>query len=250
MLLSIITAVKNSRNTITDCIDSISLQTYNDIEHIIIDGGSTDGTLEVIQSAVVGKNVKLISEPDKGIYDAINKGISLASGEIIGLLHADDVYFDENVLAKVVEAFQTSGTDSVYGDLIYVDKNDLNKIFRNWKAGYFTVESLKKGWMPPHPAFFVKKKIYERYGLFDINLKIAADYDLILRFLGKANISTYYLPQTLVKMRWGGKSNKNLANIFHKSSEDYLSLKKNGFAFPFLTLIRKNMSKVPQLFTK
>ena len=182
--------------------------------------------METIQSALGGQYSTLVSEPDRGIYDALNKGIKLATGDVIGLLHSDDIYFDENVLAKVAKLFDEKEVDSVYGDLIYVDEEDTSKVFRYWKAGEFNEKSICKGWMPPHPAFFVRKNIYDLYGLYDTTLKIASDYDLILRFLGKHKISTAYLPEVLVKMRWGGKSNRSLKNIIKKSYEDYRALKK------------------------
>jgi glycosyltransferase len=249
--LSIITAVYNSKDTIEDCLKSVASQTYKDVEHIIIDGGSTDGTMEVIENnkyKII--NNKLLSEPDEGIYDALNKGIKLATGDVIGLLHSDDIYFDENVLTKVAKVFEKEKVDSVYGDLIYVDKKDTSKVFRYWKAGEFSEDSLRKGWMPPHPAFFVRKEIFYKYGLYDTTLKIASDYDLILRFLGKHKITTAYLPEILVKMRWGGKSNKSLSSIIQKSCEDYRALKKNNFPNALWVLIMKNLSKLPQLYRK
>lgn len=246
---SIITAVHNSKDTIEDCLSSVASQTYRNVEHIIIDGGSTDGSVETIMNSKFKiKNSKVVSEPDKGIYDALNKGIKLATGDVIGLLHADDVYHDENVLAKVAQKFEHEKTDSVYGDLVYVDKQNLNKVIRYWKAGIFTENSLLKGWMPPHPAFFVKKQIYDKYGLFDTNLKIAADYDMILRLLGRHKISTAYLPEVLVKMRWGGKSNKSIKNVLQKSYEDYQALQKNNFQNAALILLQKNLSKLSQFF--
>ena len=201
-------------------------------------------------SDVKGIKYVLVSEPDEGIYDALNKGIKLATGDVIGLLHSDDIYFDENVLAKVALLFEEKNVGSVYGDLVYVDKKDTTKVFRYWKAGEFNENKLRKGWMPPHPSFFIRKEIYDRYGLYDTDFKIAADYDLILRFLGKHKISTLYLPEVLVKMRWGGKSNKSLSNIIQKSYEDYRALKKNTFNNPLLILFKKNLSKLPQLFKK
>lgn len=250
MKLSIITAVYNSKDTIEECLKSVAAQTHVDVEHIVIDGGSTDGSIDTIKSALRRQDFKLVSEPDKGIYDALNKGIKIAAGDVIGLLHSDDVYSNENVLAKVANVFEEKKSDSVYGDLLYVDKDNVNKIFRYWKAGDFTNTSLKIGWMPPHPAFFVKKEIYDIYGLYDTSFKIASDYDLILRFLGRHKISTAYLPEVFVKMRTGGKSNKNFVNILRKSYEDYLALKKNGYSNVLPILLRKNFTKLPQLFIK
>jgi len=245
--LSIITAVHNSKETIEDCLKSVASQNYADVEHIIIDGGSKYGTKDVIQSVLGGQNCIIVNEPDEGIYDALNKGIKLATGDVIGLLHSDDVYFDENVLAKVANLFDEKEVDSVYGDLIYVDEKDTSKVFRYWKAGEFNENKLRKGWMPPHSAFFVRKNIYDLYGLYDTTFKISSDYDLILRFLGKHKISTAYLPEVLVKMRWGGKSNKSLRNIIQKSYEDYKVLKKNNFTNALSILFMKNISKLPQL---
>jgi len=245
--LSIITAVYNSKDAIEDCLKSVASQTFADVEHIIIDGSSTDRTKDVIQSALGGQNCIIVSEPDEGIYDALNKGIKMASGDVIGLLHSDDIYYDKNVLAKTVKLFEEKHVDSVYGDLVYVDKKDTSKVFRYWKAGEFNSNKLRKGWMPPHPAFFVRKEIYDKCGLYDTTLKISADYDLVLRFLGRYKISTAYLPEILVKMRWGGSSNKSLRNIIQKSYEDYKVLKKNNFTNALSILFMKNISKLPQL---
>ncbi|MBK9284691.1 MAG: glycosyltransferase [Sphingobacteriaceae bacterium] len=230
MKLSIITAVHNSKATIEECLKSVASQTFKAVEHIVIDGGSSDGSVAaIINSKFKIQNSKVISEPDNGIYEALNKGINLATGDVIGLLHADDIYYDENVLAKVTTLFEEKRVDSVYGDLVYVDKKDTSKVFRYWKAGAFSENLISKGWMPPHPAFFVKKEIYDRLGLFDESLKISSDYDLILRFLGTHKITTAYLPEVLIKMRWGGKSNRSLSNIIQKSYEDYRALKKQFF---------------------
>ncbi len=204
--------------------------------------------METIQSALGGQYSTLVSEPDRGIYDALNKGIKLATGDVIGLLHSDDIYFDENVLAKTAKLFEEKKVDSVYGDLIYVDEKDTSKVFRYWKAGEFNENKLHKGWMPPHSAFFVRKNIYDLYGLYDTTLKIASDYDLILRFLGIHRITTAYLPEVLIKMRLGGKSNRGLGNIIRKSYEDYKALKKNNFQNALWILFMKNISKLPQLF--
>lgn len=291
MKFSIITATYNSIDTIEQCLNSVASQSHAQIEHIIIDGGSKDGTWERIQnsslkfkfkfkdqSSSLSLNVKgeegrgekrvvrnerqekrnerqdieykIVSEADQGIYDALNKGINLASGDVIGLLHSDDVYFDENVIAKTAAIFEKEKIDSVYGDLIYVDKKNPDKVLRYWKSGELKNSSIKNGWMPPHPAFFVKREIYQKYGLFDLSYKIASDYDLILRFLGKQRISTAYLPEVLVKMKIGGKSNKNLKNIMQKSCEDYRALKKNELPHPLSILVKKNISKLPQLFLK
>jgi len=253
MKISLITAIYNNRENIHSCINSVLSQSFKDIEYIIIDGGSNDGSIELIREneLQITKDLQkfiFVSEPDSGIYDAINKGINLASGEIIGLLHSDDVFYNEFVIEKIVNVFNNRNVDSVYGDLEYVSKEDLNKVFRYWKAGEFKYKILKQGWMPPHPTFFIKKKIYDEFGSFNHLFSIAADYELIMRFLYKNKISIAYLPEVMVKMRVGGASNKSIKNIFRKSFEDYQSLKINGINTPLITLFLKNIRKLPQFF--
>jgi glycosyltransferase len=259
MKISIITAVYNNKEHIESCINSVKSQTYKNIEYIIIDGGSTDGTINNLElkTLAIGKRSKneienfiFISEPDNGMYEAINKGIKFATGDIIGLLHSDDLFYDEHVIEKIAGVFKEEEVDSVYSDLVYVYKDNPDKVLRYWKAGEFNYGLLKNGWMPPHPTFFVKKKIYDEFGGFDSSYKIAADYDLIMRFLAKHKISTAYLPEVTIKMRAGGKSNKSLNNIFRKSSEDYKALKQNDFPFPLYTLVCKNIRKLPQFLRR
>ncbi len=248
MKISIITACYNNADTIEDTLKSVTEQTYPNIEYIIIDGKSTDDTLKIV-SKCSAKIAKIASEPDKGIYDALNKGIAAATGDVIGFLHADDVYAHSDAIKKVAKCFENQATDSLYGDLVYTSKDDLNKTVRTWISGEFRFSDLKKGWMPPHPTFFVTKKIYEKYGNFDTTFKIAADYDIVLRFLAVGKISTQYLPEVLIKMRTGGASNKSLKNIIQKSREDIRALRKNkvgGFGILFM----KNVRKIPQFFKK
>ena len=250
MQVSIITITYNNVNTLEDTINSILNQDYKDIEYIIIDGGSTDGTLEIIKKHYAsGKISKYISESDEGIYDALNKGIKLCTGNIIGLLHADDIYNSNFVISNIVDTFKNYDTDSVYGDLLYVSFRNINKVIRNWKSGLFSYKKLKNGWMPPHPTFFVKRDIYMKYGLFDIKYKIAADYEIMIRFLWKYKITIKYIPEVLVKMRTGGKSNKNFRNIILKSIEDY-NIQKHYKLGNFLSLFLKNIRKIPQFFYK
>jgi glycosyltransferase len=220
MKISVITAVYNAKDTASEALESILEQTHPDIELIVIDGASTDGTREMLAEYADRLSV-FISEPDDGIYDALNKGIAHAAGDVIGFLHADDLFADDVVLAKVAEVFVDSSVDAVYGDLVYVSKSEPDKVIRYWKAGEFSPEKLKAGWMPPHPTLYVRRSVYERLGAFDTSFHIAADYDCMLRFLGVGKINCHYIPEVLVRMRLGGKSNRSLANIVQKSVEDY-----------------------------
>lgn len=248
MTITIITATYNAAQTIRDCIESVLSQTYDNIEYIIVDNRSTDGTLDIAKS-YEEKISRIISEPDNGIFDALNKGIQVASGDYIGFLHADDFYTDENIIENVANLLSKKKTDSLYGDLQYVGQKNTRKTIRNWIAGEFTYKKLLNGWMPPHPTFFVKRSCYRSYGLFNLNYKIAADYELMLRFLGKHKISTIYLNKVLIKMRTGGTSNKNLKNIIQKSTEDLKALKENQLG-SYYTLVLKNLRKVNQFFKK
>jgi glycosyltransferase involved in cell wall biosynthesis len=249
MKVSIITAVYNNRETVEDCLRSVLGQTYPKIEYLVIDGGSTDGTLRVIET-YRSKIDRWVSERDGGIYSALNKGLNLATGEVVGILHSDDIYAHDRVVERVVAAFEKSGADSVYGDLKYVDKNDPKRVIRSWKSSTFIPGKFRFGWMPPHPTFFVKKKIFENYGGFNETLRIAADYELMLRFLEKHRISTYYLPEFLIHMRIGGISNRGFRNILLKSREDLLAWKLNDLNSGFYTIPMKNLLKIPQFFMK
>ncbi len=248
MKISIITIAYNSGHSIADAINSVLSQTYTDIEYIIVDGKSKDNTVEVVKS--FGDRIsKFVSEPDKGIYDALNKGVRMATGDVIGFMHSDDLFASDTILEKVAEIFKNHDTDSLYGDLQYVYKNDTNKVLRYWKSGKFTIGRLRRGWMPPHPTFYVKKKIYDQHGVFNTDFRIAADYDTMLRFLGKYRITTHYLPEVMVKMRVGGASNRSLKNIIKKSKEDMKAIHDNEFG-SVLTLVLKNLRKLTQFIVK
>jgi glycosyltransferase involved in cell wall biosynthesis len=244
--ISVITATYNCAAVVADCLASVAGQTHDDVEHVVIDGASTDGTSDVLQ-AHRDLLAVLVSEPDGGIYDALNKGIARASGEVVGLLHADDVYADGEVLARVAEAFAHPEVDAVYGDLVYVSKSDPNRVIRYWSAGAFSPARLRRGWMPPHPALFLRRSLYERFGLFDTRYRIAADYDLMLRVLSQLSGKVVYLPEVLVRMRMGGVSNRSLSNIVRKSWEDYQALRTNQVG-GLGALAWKNLSKLPQFF--
>ncbi len=249
MKISLITAVFNARSTIQDTIASIAAQTYHNTEHIIVDGGSTDGTLEVI-NAHRQSVALLISEPDQGIYDALNKGLALAKGDVVGFLNADDVYASPDVLAKIAATFSSlPTTDAVYGDLVYVNKDDVQRIVRYWQSRQFSQVLLKWGWMPPHPTLYVRRKHYQHIGGFDIRYRIAADYLSILRLFSQNGFNAVYLPEVLVKMRLGGVSNRQLKNILLKSQEDLLALRQTNVG-GILSLLWKNLSKMGQFFVK
>lgn len=247
MKISIITVVYNNKETIENAIDSVLSQTYKDIEYIVVDGMSSDGTKEIIQS--YGSQIdKFVSEKDKGLYDAMNKGVSLATGDIVGFLHSDDLYASDDVLELVAEEFQAGDIDGIYGDLIYTAKHDTSKIIRYWKSCDFKMSLLTKGWMPAHPTLFLKKEVYSKFGGFDLEFKIAGDYDFILRILN-GGIKVKYISKILYMMRMGGESNKSIKNIMLKSREDLKALKKNDIG-GVGTLLVKNLSKIKQFIKK
>jgi len=246
--ISVITATWNSNRTIGQALDSVLSQTHPAVESVVIDGASTDGTLAVLE-AYRPRLGTLISEPDQGIYDALNKGIMHATGDVVGFLHADDVFENNEVLAKVAEAFQDPTVDAVYGDLVYVRRDDINQVIRYWKSGLYDDVALARGWMPPHPTFYVRRSVYERLGGFDTRYRIAADYDTILRFLAIGKINAAYIPEVLVRMRAGGISNRSLKTIIRKSREDINMLRRNDVG-GILTLLRKNMRKVSQFWRR
>lgn len=244
--ISVITVAYNVANTLEDCLDSIARQ-KSDVEHILIDGASTDVTMEI-----VNKNREkisfFISEPDNGIYDAMNKGLNHATGNIIGILNADDFYPSENILEKVIGTLDNSEIDACYGDLCYVNANNKDKIIRYWRAGEYTPGKFYWGWMPPHPTFFVKKKIYDQYGLFNTRLGTAADYELMLRFLLKHKIRVAYIPKVLVHMRTGGISNATIPNRIKANRMDKLAWQVNGLTpYPW-TIYMKPLRKIGQWF--
>lgn len=248
MKVSIITATYNSSKTIIDTIKSLEQQTYSNIEYIIIDGASQDNTLDIIKKH--SKKVSLIiSEPDLGIYDALNKGIQLSTGDIIGFLHSDDIFAYPNAIEDLVFTLESNDTQAVYADLEYVSKDNISNVIRKWKSGDYKQSNLKKGWMPPHPTFYMKRDLYINYGGFDLNFKISADYDSLLRYLWLNNISISYLPKVVTKMRIGGASNRSFYNILKKTQEDIMALKKNNIPWPY-PLIMKNLSKLPQFMKK
>lgn len=246
MKISVITAVRNRVATVGEALDSVHSQSWPDVEHVVIDGVSTDGTLEILETRRRELAV-LVSERDSGIYDALNKGLKLATGDVIGLMHSDDIYADEHVLADIAAAFADPEIDAVYGDLDYVAHNDTSRVIRRWRSGEYSRVRLAEGWMPPHPTLYLRRHVIEHWGGFDETFRIAADYDVILRYFGKGGIRPAYVPRVLVKMRVGGESNRSLGRVMRKSREDYRALRRNDIG-GFCTLVRKNFSKIGQFF--
>ena len=243
MKLSIITVVYNNKETIRDAIESVLSQTYKDIEYIIVDGASSDGTVEIIES-YGDKISKFITEPDNGLYDAMNKGLALATGDVVGILNSDDFYVDEFVIEKVVKVFEEKEVDSLFADLVYVKPDNLDKIVRHYDSSHFTPAKFAYGWMPAHPTFFVKREMYERYGLFKTDYIIAADYELLVRFLYRHKVSYYYLQEVITKMRTGGVSTNGIKSNWILNREIVRACAENGLK----TNMFKVLSKYPQKF--
>lgn len=250
MKISVITVAFNSAATIESTILSVLAQKYSNIEFIIIDGKSTDDTMSIIDR-FKNKIQKIISEKDSGIYDAMNKGLRYATGDVVGFLHSDDVYASDNVLSEVAGLFKTDDSlEAVYGDLQYVDRQNSGKVIRKWTAGEYRKDKFLEGWMPPHPTFFVKRTCYDKYGMFNTEFRISADYEIMLRFIYKNEIKIKYIPQVLVKMKVGGESNVSVKNRIIANIEDRKAWKINGLTPRIYTLILKPLSKLSQWIMK
>jgi glycosyltransferase involved in cell wall biosynthesis len=244
MKISIITATYNSAATVRDTLSCIAGQQYPNIEHLVIDGLSKDNTLEIVNE--FSHVAKVISEKDKGIYDAMNKGVQLATGDVVGILNSDDFYTNASVLSKVAAAFDDPAVEAVYGDLQYVKANNVDVVIRTWRSGAYKKRHLYYGWMPPHPTFFVRRTVYDKCGLFNITLRSAADYELMLRVLLRHNVHTQYIPEVLVKMRAGGMSNASIKNRLRANKEDAMAWKLNDLKPYFFTTWLKPLRKVLQ----
>jgi glycosyltransferase len=249
MKISIITVTYNSANTITDCISSVNKQTYSNIEHIIVDGASKDNTVELIK-AIPNRVATLISEPDKGIYDAMNKGILLATGDVIGILNSDDFYANEFVIEEIISCFLENDVDCVFGNINYVSKTQPNRIIRKWTSGNYKSGSFKKGWHPAHPAFFVKKSVFNTNSAFDLKFKLAADFELMLRLLEKQKISNMYYNKVIVHMRLGGATSGSFKNILIQNIECYNAFKRNEIKITPLYILFRILPKIKQFFNK
>jgi glycosyltransferase involved in cell wall biosynthesis len=249
MKISLVTPVYNSASTLARTMNSVLAQNYPDLEYIIMDGASTDNTKEIVAGYAGKLNIKFISESDKGIYDAMNKGVRLATGDIIGILNSDDFYDKNEVLKTVAEAFADQKTEAVYGDIKYFG-TDANKITRYWQAGEYTETKFNNGWMMPHPTLFVLKSVYDKCGLYNTDLKLAADYEFILRLLKIHKIEIKYIPRTLVQMYNGGASGKSFKQRIKGWQEDKLAWKINSLKVPRLFILRRVISKLSQFLFK
>lgn len=243
--ISLITVTYNAGQFISDCVASVISQTHLHVEYIIIDGKSTDDTLNRLDR--FQKNIQvLVSEKDRGIYDAMNKGIALATGDVIGILNADDFFAASDVLAQIAETFENTGAYIVHGNLVYVNRFDTNTVIREWGSKPYQDNMFQWGWMPAHPTFYARRELFQRYGDYNLFLKSAADYELMLRFIHKHQIHTHYLNKVFVKMRVGGVSNQSISNRITASLNDLKAMRSNGIKFPLLAVMMKPIRKITQ----
>lgn len=250
MKVSLITVTLNDKEGLSRTIRSVAAQTFPDIEHIIIDGGSTDGTRDILDPyRGTGRNL-IVSEPDHGSYDAMNKGIALASGEIIGFLHAGDVFCDTGIVARIVATFEKNGVEATYGNIIYHHPIAHQRTVRVWTAGPFDRERIRGGWMPPHPSVYLKKSLYEKFGTYRLDLSIAADYELMLRLFYCNGVVPAYIDEPLISMRNHGRSNRDLGSIIRSNYEAWKSWRLNGLKPSPLLFLRKPLSKIAQIVRK
>ena len=247
MKVSIITITYNAGQTLESCIRSVAAQSWPDIEYIVVDGSSDDGSVSVIRNHEE-KITRWVSEPDRGIYDAMNKGLEMATGDVVGFLHADDLYSSPDAIKKIVHQMEEEKSDACYADLVYVDNSSTDKVVRKWKSGEYEPGAFLNGWMPPHPTFFVRKKIYEQHGGYRLDLGTAADYELMLRFIHKIGIRVSYLPETIIKMRTGGQSNASLKHRLKANRMDRKAWAVNDLKPRPHTLLMKPLRKVGQYF--
>ncbi len=241
--ISIITVVFNARDTLQRCIESVISQNYTNTEYIVIDGGSTDGSLDLIEKYRANIRV-LVSEPDNGIYDAMNKGIKLATGSVIGMVNADDFFVNNSVVSDMAEMFITTCSDIVYADLDFVDGND--KVVRKWRSGNYSPLQFNLGWMPPHLTFYCKKELFFKYGMYSLNYGTAADYELMLRFMHLNKIKAVYLRKIIINMKVGGVSNKSYFNRVKGLYFDLQAMRNNGILLPIITILLKPLRKIGQ----
>lgn len=245
MKISVITVCYNAADTIAETLESVAAQRYRDVEHIVVDGASTDRTLKIVER-YADKVAQVLSEPDRGVYDAMNKGLALASGEVVGFLNADDVYLHPDVLSKVAEVMADPNLDACYADLIYVERKQVDRVVRHWTSREYIPGLFEKGWMPAHPTLFVRKSVYEKYGGFDLRYSLQADFELALRLMCVHGIQTRYVPEVWVRMRMGGMSNNSVRNMIRGNLEAYAACRANGLKVPPWFILTKIFSRVPQ----
>ena len=243
--ISIITVTYNSERYLEECIRSVVNQTHPDIEHIIVDGGSTDRTLNIIQDHR-GHLAQWISEKDEGMYDALNKGMAMATGDVIGILNSDDIFASRDVVASIVENFTAHRVDSIYGDLVYVHPENTQHVMRIWKGFNYKRSKFAYGWMPAHPTFYIRRELVKKLGGYETHYFTASDFEFMARYLYKNRISSHYIPKFLVKMRAGGQSNNSIKSRLRANRRDYLAMKRNGFKFPLISSVLKPLRKLPQ----
>jgi len=247
--ISVITVTFNSAATLPDTLRSVAAQSHPTVDYIIIDGGSTDATLAVVRNC--GTPIAaLVSEPDRGIYDAMNKGLEMATGDVVGFLNSDDMYADAQVLERVAAAFRDPLVDIVYGDIVFVSQQDTTRVVRLWTSRPYTPGLCASGWMPPHPSLYVRRSIYERHGGYDLAFPAAADFEMALRLLDKASLKSVYLPHVQVRMRMGGQSTRSIRNIISGSREVSRACRKHGLPGGFRFAVRRLLAKVPQFLQR
>ena len=247
--ITIITVSFNSYNTIGDTLKSVSSQNYAEIEHIVIDGASTDETMKIVERG--GAHLaRVVSEKDSGIYDAMNKGLSLATGDVVGFLNSDDIFATSSSVSSIAEAFEDRAVDGVFGDLVFVDPKNVDRISRFWRPGPHLPGACARGWMAPHPTFYVRRCVLDRVGGFDLDYKLQADFDLMLRLLEKDRITTQYVPEVLVRMRMGGATTGSIRNIIKGNFEAARACKRAGFSGGLLFMLQKMARRIPQFFDR
>lgn len=247
MKISIITACRNAGRTIRETIDSVTGQTFADREHIVVDGASTDDTPAIL--AARSRDVaRVVSEPDRGVYDGMNKGIALATGDVVGFLNADDVYAHPRVLSTVAEVMADPAIDACYADLVYVDRDDPDKVRRDWKSCPYRPGLFEKGWMPAHPTFYARRAVYQRFGGFDLAYPRQADFELALRVMAIGGVRTRYVPETWVRMRMGGISNSSFRGILKGNLEAYAACRRHRLDVPPWFILVKMASRLPQFW--
>lgn len=249
MKVSVITVCFNSGKTIAETIRSVAEQSWKEIEHIVVDGGSVDGTQSVV-AATPGRVARFVSEPDRGIYDAMNKGLLLATGDIVGFLNSDDVYASEDTVADIVKAFEATGAEACYGDIVFVSNQNTDAVVRYWRAGDYSPERLHSGWMPPHPTFYVRREVYAKHGGFNLDYRLQSDFDMAVRLLSGGHVRLHYIPRILVRMRMGGASNASIGNVLRGNLEAYRSAKQHGLPVGPFFPVRKILSRLPQFFSR